>query len=206
MLRPSASAPAEVVRGDADRRDRHRAGADGRRARGRAGAVGSTSSMPGRLTTTIVASRRSAPGSRQSGRSARLSAPIRKKSSSPGPLAADGRSASRRCNAARAGWPRYRRPRTPGARRSRSGPSPGGATRRPIARLVRRLARHHEPDPVEPARLAALLGQDQVPQVDRVERPPKSPSRMTERSLNTALTHFSGKASVANLGGKLNLP
>jgi hypothetical protein len=46
---------------------------------------------------------------------------------------------------------------------------------RPLARLVRRRAGDHEPDPVQPARLAARLGQDQVSQVDRVERPPEQP-------------------------------
>ena len=28
----------------------------------------------------------------------------------------------------------------------------------------------HKPDPVQPAGLAALLGQDQVPEMDRIER------------------------------------
>ena len=42
--------------------------------------------------------------------------------------------------------------------------------RRPAGRLVRRRPRHHEPDPVQRAGLAAGLGQEQVPQVDRVER------------------------------------
>ena len=43
--------------------------------------------------------------------------------------------------------------------------------RGPIARLVRRGPRDHEQDPVQAAGLAARLGQDQVAQVDRVERP-----------------------------------
>ena len=47
-------------------------------------AVGSTSSMPGRLTTTIVASRAIPAGSRHVGSSTTLSAPTRKKRSSPG--------------------------------------------------------------------------------------------------------------------------
>ena len=46
--------------------------------------AGSTSSRPGRLTTTIVARRAMRAGSRQKGKSVRLSAPIRKKSSSSG--------------------------------------------------------------------------------------------------------------------------
>ena len=43
------------------------------------------------------------------------------------------------------------------------------ASRRPIPSLVRRFPRDHEPDPIQPARLAALLGQDQVPEMDRVK-------------------------------------
>jgi hypothetical protein len=35
---------------------------------------------------------------------------------------------------------------------------------------VRRLAGDDEPDPLQPARLAALFGEDQVAYVDRVER------------------------------------
>ena len=67
------------IGGIVDRRDRPGVGAEvGRRGRATAG------SMPGRLTTTIVASSAIRVGLRQWGRSARLSAPIRKKSSSSG--------------------------------------------------------------------------------------------------------------------------
>ena len=47
--------------------------------------------------------------------------------------------------------------------------------RSPVARLVRRRAGDHKPDLVKPAGLAAALGQDQVPQVDRIKRPPEQP-------------------------------
>ena len=40
----------------------------------------------------------------------------------------------------------------------------------PAVRLVRRVGARHEPDLVEPGLVAALLGQDQVAHVDRVER------------------------------------
>ena len=43
------------------------------------------------------------------------------------------------------------------------------------AGLVRRLARHDEPDTVQTTRLTALLGQDQVSQMDRVERASEKP-------------------------------
>ena len=71
-------------------------------------------------------------GLRQWGRSARLSAPIRKKRSSLGPFARGPPRASRRCSGGRAGWPRSRRPRRRGGPPRRSGPSPGG--RRPCVR------------------------------------------------------------------------
>ena len=41
--------------------------------------------------------------------------------------------------------------------------------RRAVSPLVRRSARDDKPDPVEPAGLAALLGQDQVAEMDRIE-------------------------------------
>ena len=47
--------------------------------------------------------------------------------------------------------------------------------RRPVSPLVRRSAGDDEPDPVEPAGLAALLGQDQVAEMDRVERAAEKP-------------------------------
>jgi hypothetical protein len=43
--------------------------------------------------------------------------------------------------------------------------------RGPAPRLVRRGPGEYEPDPIQAAHLATLLGQDQVAEVDRVERP-----------------------------------
>ena len=135
---------------------------------GRARAAGS---MPGRFTTTIVASSAIRSGRRQRGgrpgcrrRSGRTG---RRRAGRGGRLPA-----SRRCNAGRgrcastsetsnAGCPAV-------AIRAISSRSATGV--RP-ARLVRRRARPPRTRPGPAARLAARLGQDQVPQVDRVERP-----------------------------------
>ena len=58
------------------------------------------------------------------------------------------------------------------------------ADRRPAPRLVRRRAGRDQPDPVQAAGLPALLGQDQVPQVDRVE----CPAVQSQSHLPAALT------------------
>ncbi len=87
--------------------------------------------------------------------------------------------ACRRCTTARPGRSRGDRPRTAGSRRSPARPSPGGARRRcrDEARLVRRLAGRDEHDPLEPERLRRLLGNREMRDVDRVERPAEDAER-----------------------------
>jgi hypothetical protein len=50
---------------------------------------------------------------------------------------------------------------------------------------VRWSAGDHEPDPVEPARFAGLLGQDEMTQVDRVERAAEKPESHREVDLTS---------------------
>ncbi len=47
--------------------------------------------------------------------------------------------------------------------------------RRPLSFLMRRRAGDHEPDAIQRARLAALLGQNQMAQMDRIKRPAEQP-------------------------------
>ena len=54
--------------------------------------------------------------------------------------------------------------------------------RRPVAPLVRGRAGDHEPEPVQLAGLATLLGQDQVPEVDRVERAAEKPQSHRQKA------------------------
>ena len=69
--------------------------------------------------------------------------------------------------------------------------------RRPFAALVRRLAGNHEPDTVERTALAALLGQDQMPQMDRVKCASENsqshqreiPRRLSERRASPTVLH-----------------
>ena len=100
--------------------------------------------MPGRLTTTIVASCAIRSGSRQEGKigqavGADQEEQIVVRGARGGPIRA-----SRRCSAGRDAWSRSPRPRTSGARRSRSGPSPAdGPPRsvRPACAAARRRPR-----------------------------------------------------------------
>ena len=93
-----------------------------------------------------------------------------------GPVARGPPPGSRRCSGGRAVGPRSPRPRRPGGPRWRSGPSPGG--RPPAVRspgLCGGAPATTNQTRSRPQRLAARLGQDQVPQVDRVERPAEQP-------------------------------
>ena len=75
----------------------------------------------------------------------------------------------------RSGWPRR-----PGCRRSPAPPSRGGV--RLADRAVDLVGRHrggNEQDPLEPERLARLLGDGQMGDVDRIERATEDPDRAT---------------------------
>ena len=147
-------------------------GSAGPRGRGRASAPARPASIPGRLTTTSVASSGDPlglPPVREVGQAVGAD---EEEQVVLGPLGGGPPPASRRCSAARAAGSRSRRPRRPGAPRWRSGPSPGG--RPPAVRspgLCGGAPATTNQTRSSPQRLAARLGQDQVPQVDRVERP-----------------------------------
>ena len=144
--------------------------------------AGSTSSMPGRLTTTIVASRAMPAGLAPGGQVHQAVGADQEEQLVLGPLAVD---RLQRLDAVMRAGPRgldvgdlERRvagDRDPGHLQAMG-------DRRPVAPLVRRRAGDHEPDPVQAARLAALLGQDQVAQVDRVERPAEKPQSHRQKS------------------------
>jgi hypothetical protein len=60
--------------------------------------------------------------------------------------------------------------------------------RRAVSRLVWRCAGDDEPDPVKLARLSALLRQDQVPEMDRVEGAAEKPQSHGEENSLAILT------------------